>query len=39
MKDVIISKKVKKKKKLSENPVDTTVLAEIAQILSPIDLV
>lgn len=38
MKDVIILEKVRKKEKLSESRVDITILLEVAQILSPIDL-
>lgn len=38
MKHIIIVKKVGKKEKLSENAANTTALAEIAQVLSLVDL-
>ncbi len=39
MKDVIISKKVREDELLSESIVDTTALAEVARVSSPVDLV
>lgn len=36
IKDVIISKKIKKNKMLSEDIVDITILAKVAQVSSPV---
>ncbi len=38
MKDVIISEKVREDKMLPENISDTTALAEVAWVSSPVDL-
>ena len=39
MKDVMILEKAKEEKMLSKSIADTTVQAEMAQVLSPVDLV
>ena len=38
MKNIIIEEKFKKKEGLSESITDTIALAEMAQVLSPVDL-